>query len=201
MSRSTTHRSTTHRLTMYCSTTHRVIALGLTASLVFISACDDDEVCGPSEGSATTISAPIGDTSVVWTDWRSSPNNDCGETGGPVSLTLDAQQENGNFALTLCLPRPDKLSASPIDIGLASRVQIIDIFADVGANCVASLDRTAAPSGTIAFPGICGDGDGAEGYSLDLDVTVPMTVMCDGLDPESKQMQLSGLVAVEAIQF
>jgi hypothetical protein len=179
---------------------HRSIALALMASSVFIAGCDD-EVCGPSEDSATTLSAPIGDASVVWTDWRSSPNNDCGETGGPVSLTLDAQQEGSNFALTLCLPRPDKLSASPIDIALATRVQVIDIFADITATCVASLDRSAAPTGTIAFPGICGDGDGPEGFSLELDFSVPMIVMCEGAEPESQLMQLSGLVAVEAVQF
>jgi hypothetical protein len=170
-------------------------------TLLVAQGCDEDEVCGPVEGSASTLSAPIGETSVVWTDWHSSPNNDCGETGGPVSLTLDAQQMGSNFALTLCLPRPDKLSSTPVDIALESRVQIIDIFADVGPTCVASLDRSTAPSGTIAFPGICGNGDGEEGYSLELDFTVPMTVTCDGADPESEAMQFSGLVAIEAIQF
>lgn len=174
------------------------ISLALTSLL---SVGCDDEVCGPIEGSQATLSASIGDASVTWTDWRSSPNNDCGETGGPVSLTLDAQQEGSNFALTLCLPRPDKLSASPVDIKLATRVQIVDIFAQVDADCVASLDRSTSPTGTIAFPGICGDGDGEEGYSLKLDASVPMTITCEGLDPVSEQMQLSGLLAVEAVQF
>lgn len=173
-----------------------LVVLGFCAAI----GCED-EVCGPSEGSAQSITTAIGDASITYGEWRSSPNNDCGEPGGPVSLTLDAQQEGASFALTLCLPRPDKLSASPVDIADSTRVQIIDVFADVGADCIASFDRTRPADGTIAFPGICGDGDGPEGYSLQLDARIPMSIACEGLDPEIVSMDLSGLIAVEAVQF
>lgn len=176
------------------------ITLFTMLSAVTVSGCDD-EVCGASADSLASIATNLGDSEIIYGDWRSSPNNDCGETGGPVSLTLDAQQEGANFALTLCLPRPDKLSATPVTVTETTRIRIVDIFADVGEGCIASLDRTREASGTIAFPGLCGDGDGPDGYSLDLEFTAPMTIACDGMDPEATQMQLSGLVAVEAVQF
>ena len=168
--------------------------------LPLLGGCDD-EVCGPTADSQASTATTIGDVDVVWGEWQSSPNNDCGEAGGPTSLTVDAKQEGSSFALTLCLPRPDKLSASATDITDDSRVRIIDIFADVGGGCMASLDRSRQPSGTIGFPGLCGDGDGPDGYSLDLSFTAPMTVVCDGLDPSAAEMPLSGSVSVEAIQF
>ncbi len=161
----------------------------------------DDEVCGPSEESLTSISVSLGSSEIVYGDWQSSPNNDCGEVGGPVSLTLDAQQQGASFALTLCLPRPDKLSKTPVDVAEASRIRIIDIFAEASDDCIASYDRTRAPTGSIGFPGLCGDGDGPEGFSLDLNFTAPMTIACDGLDAESTEIQFSGLVAVETLQF
>jgi hypothetical protein len=160
-----------------------------------------DPVCGPADDALPAVTATMGSSEVTWDQWRSSPNNDCGEPDGPISLTLEAQQDGSSFALTLCLPRPDKLSASPVDINEATRVQIIDIFAEVGDGCMASLDRSRAATGTIGFPGLCGDGDGPDGYGLDLRFSAPMTIACDGADPVAEVMQFSGAVAVEAVQF
>ncbi len=121
-----------------------------------------------------------------------------------MSLTLDAQQVGANFALTFCLPRPDKLSSAAVDINETTRVQIIDVFAEVEVGqetCLAQFDRAASASGTIGFPGLCGDGDGESGYSLDLDLEIPMSITCGDAAAISETMPLRGSVAVEALQF
>ena len=158
----------------------------------------DDEVCGIEVDSQTSLEADLGGTAVTWVAWRSSPNNDCGEAGGPTSLTLEATQDGTNRGLTLCLPRPDKLSSSAVDVSDDTRFRVIDVFADIDAgDCLASLDRQGSISGTASFPGICDDGQYPEGYSLELDMSVPMTITC-GTDTTSKSMTFRAKVAVEA---
>ncbi len=172
--------------------------VALAGLLAPLASCGDDAVCGIDVESQSLIIGVLGTEDIEWNNWRSSPNNDCGEMGGPVSLTVEADQNTTTRGLTLCLPRPDKLSAMPVDVTDASLVRVIDIFADVaGANCLASLDRTAAPSGTLAFPGICDDGQHTDGYNIVFDISVPMTITCDQ-DSRSETMVFSATTAVAA---
>ena len=158
--------------------------------------CGDDAVCGSEEDSQTQITGELASESVTWENWRSSPNNDCGETGGPISLTVEADQAVTMRGLTLCLPRPDKLSGAAVDVNDASLVRVIDVFADVeGVDCLATLERTTPASGTLAFPGICDDGQHPDGYSIVFDLQLPVTITC-AQDTRSEVMRFSGSVAV-----
>jgi hypothetical protein len=170
--------------------------------LLCLVACGDDECLpGPIADSQATITTSLDTATPSWNNWRSSPNNDCGETGGPISLTVEADQVGiPERAITLCLPRPDKLSATPVDITDTSRVRIIDIFAEPAPDCLASLDRSTPATGTVAFPGICGDGDGPEGYSIDFDISVPMTITC-GADVNTALLVFDSTASVTATQL
>ena len=161
-------------------------------------ACGDDAVCGSDENSQAQVLGILPNEQVTWENWRSSPNNDCGETGGPVSLTVEANQSVTGRGLTLCLPRPDKLSSSFVSVNDESLVRVIDVFADVeGVDCLATLDRVTPASGNLAFPGICDDGQHPDGYSILFDLQLPVTITCDQ-DTRSEVMFFSGSVAVTA---
>jgi hypothetical protein len=161
--------------------------------------CGDDAVCGIAEDDSAQIVGSMTSENVVWENWRSSPNNDCGETGGPVSLTVEADQSTmASRRLTLCLPRPDKLSSGAVDVNDAGLIRVIDIFADVeGGNCLASLDRSMPLTGTLAFPGICDKGLHPGGYGILFDLSAPMTITC-GQDSRSEVMVFSESAAVTA---
>lgn len=177
-------------------------ALICLALVTQLSGCGEDAVCGADDGAQDFAISTVGSEQVRWEDWRSSPNNDCGEAGGPTSLTLEASQVGTNRGLTLCLPRPDKLSASAEDVLDESRVRIIDIFADVAGagDCLASINRAMPATGSIAFPGVCDDGLHPDGYSLDMDFAVPVTVTC-ATEVREEVMRFSGVVRVQATQL
>lgn len=179
------------------STALRVCSLLALPSLGL--ACGDDAVCGSSEEAQATIVGALGAENISWENWRSSPNNDCGETGGPISLTVEADQVMTNRGFTLCLPRPDRLSAQAVDVSDMTLIRVIDVFADVdGVDCLASLDRSMAASGTLAFPGICDDGLNVDGYDIVFDLQLPLTITCGQEAPTSEVMNLSGRAAVTA---
>lgn len=170
----------------------------LISSLLVIlpTACDGDEVCGPEAGLATTVSAAVGNQTLTYEDWRASPNNDCGETGGPVSLTLEATQVGTNRGFTLCFPRPDKLSGL-IDLTSTDLIQVIDVFADLEPDCLVSLDRTKSSSGSIDFSGVCSDGTDPAGFGMTMQLNIPVTLTC-GADITETAMVISAPVAVTA---
>ncbi len=150
------------------------VALALTSA----AACGDDPACGPDEAADLVLGSTSGsDELVQWGEFQSSPNNDCGEPGGPVSLTVEGKQVGVALqSIVLCMPRPDKLAGKTIDIGNSSRVRLIDVFSFQSGG-QGSLDRTRAASGTIGFTGICDDGLDPAGYSLDFDLTVPLDIL------------------------
>ncbi len=176
----------------------RQMLLPLTLAAISVN-CGDDAVCGVAEDDSAQIVGSMTSENVAWENWRSSPNNDCGETGGPVSLTIEADQSTmASRRLTLCLPRPDKLSSSPVDVNDRALIRVIDIFADIeGGNCLASLDRSAPLTGTLAFPGICDAGLHPDGYGVLFDLSAPMTITC-GADTRSEVMVFSASAAVTA---
>ena len=175
----------------------RIAALVIAEVAVLASGCGD-ESCGPLTEAALAIPATIESNEIVWENWRSSPNNDCGEAGGPISLTVEADQVGSSRGLTLCLPRPDKLSGSSVAITESGLVQIIDVFADTsGVDCLAALDRTRAATGTLAFPGLCDEGLNDAGYSLSFDINIPMTITC-GAQETNSNMVLEAVASVQA---
>ena len=164
-------------------------------SLPFIlsSLACEDPVCGPDADALSVVSAQVAGQSISYEDWRSSPNNDCGEVGGPTSLTLEASQVDTGRGLTLCIPRPDKLSGS-IDLADTTKIQVIDVFADL-PGCLASLDRGRSAAGNVTFAGVCQDGTAPEGYSMTLQASLPITLTC-GTDVTSELMTIDSNIAI-----
>ncbi|MBL4636825.1 MAG: hypothetical protein JKY56_23440, partial [Kofleriaceae bacterium] len=68
----------------------RTTLLALSTLSLLSTACGDDPTCGPEDGLPNTAGATVGAETVTYADWRASPNNDCGELNGPVSVTLEA---------------------------------------------------------------------------------------------------------------
>ncbi len=170
--------------------------LALSTLSLLITACGEDPTCGPEAGLVNTAEAAVGGETVTYADWRASPNNDCGELNGPISVTLEATQMGTNRGFTLCFPRPDKLSGS-VDITNSELVQVIDVFADLPANCLVSLDRTKPGTGTIEFTGVCSDATDPAGFAMDMQFDIAVTISCDaGVSDE--RMAFSSAVAVTA---
>ncbi len=155
-------------------------------------ACDDP-ICGPDADALSVVSAQVAGQSISYEDWRSSPNNDCGEVSGPTSLTLEASQVDTGRGFTLCIPRPDKLSG-PIDLADTTKIQVVDVFADL-PGCLASLDRGRPAAGSVTFAGVCQDGIDPAGYSMALQASVPITLTC-GTDVTSELMTIDSNIAI-----
>lgn len=167
------------------------------------SGCGDDAVCGPEELASEQLSSyTLDDGLVQWQDFRSSPNNDCGEAGGPISLTLEANQASEpDRNLVLCLPRPDRLSGKTVDVNDTELLRIIDVFATVerdAASCLASLDRSKAMTGSVAFYGVCEAGLDPAGYSLEFAMTLPIAITCPEQQPLEDELRFEGTVRVRA---
>ena len=176
------------------------VALLVSASVS--AGCGDDAVCGPDDVAAEELgSYTLEDELVQWQDFRSSPNNDCGEAGGPISLTLEANQAaEPERSLVLCLPRPDKLSGKTVDVNDTDLLRIIDVFATVerdAASCLASLDRSRAMTGSVGFYGVCEAGLDPAGYSLEFAMTLPVALTCDEQVIED-ELRFEGAVRVRA---
>lgn len=175
--------------------------LAVAAILVLAAACGDDAVCGPGEAPAVGLSIDTGDSVLTYGNGTSSPNNDCPTDGSPTSLTVDVFQvtpaPTQDRALVLCLPRPDAIADAALDIADDTLVQVIDVFADED-DCLISIDRARAVSGTARFTGFCENGTDPAGYALEIDAVIPATRTCAGSD-EAIDLTVSGEVALEAL--
>lgn len=180
----------------------RLAAL-LSLLVVPIAGCGDDGDCGPGEAPADGLTITSGGESFRFGEATSSPNNDCPVEGAPTSLTVEIAQVDpapvDDRFFVLCLPRPDQIGGEPIEL-TDERIQVIDIFVD-DDGCLISLDRSREVSGTATFSGFCGDGSGESGYALGFAATVPGTRSCAGMPEEAVELELSGELAVTAIQI
>lgn len=178
-------------------------ALPLTLALF---ACGDDGApaeCGPGDATDEGLEVARGADVFTFGGATSSPNNDCPAQGAPTSLTIQIAQIDtpapaNPGSLILCVPRPDDLGA-PIQLSDSDHIQVIDVFVGDG-DCRISLDRAGDLGGTVTFGGVCENGVDIAGYSMSFDATVPATRSCAGSADESVELQLSGDLAVSAIQ-
>jgi hypothetical protein len=150
----------------------------LTILPLVLPACGDDS-CGPVTDALSVTAELSSGGSIAFEGFHSSPNNDCGEPGGPTSLTIEATQQGSSRPLVLCVPRPDKVSGKSFDISDDSRILLIDLFADSESGCLLALDRTRDASGQIGFEGVCDSGLAPEGYQMSFELQVPLTETCD----------------------
>jgi len=169
--------------------------LSLLPALILAACNGTDRECGPGEAAGTLVGSSSSDA-VEWSDVRASPNNDCSTADGPVSLTLEATQTGGDKLVVLCLPRPDQLNGE-VTLPDDTAAQVIAVIADAG-DCLLSLDRGRAISGTVSFSGVCDDGVHDAGFAMDMDATFPVIVACPGEADAEDEIGVSGVVSVRA---
>lgn len=171
------------------------------AALAGAAGCGDDAACGPADTPADAITMTVDGVELGYGAFTSSPNNDCPDPDGPTSLTLAGEQiepEQTGFALTFCLPRPDRITADPIPID-DDRVEVVDVSGQIDG-CQIARDSGEAATGTITFIGYCADGLEPAGYAIELSATFPGTRTCAGVD-EPVDLVLSGSASVMAINL
>lgn len=179
-----------------------VAALLVATALV---GCSDDATCGPGSAAADGLAVTIGGETVRFAGFTASANNDCSIAGsGVISVSIHGTQAGAAAPLTLCLPRPDLLAATPVPLvpgrvppQADDRVQVIDASAALAGGCTAALDPAQAPSGTAAVAGYCGDGTDHAGFALTLTGTVPVLITCPA-GTTAGTANLTGTVAVTA---
>jgi hypothetical protein len=118
--------------------------------LPVLSACGDGPVLPPG---AATIAIDPATVSVVGFTW--GENNDCPAQGASViSVTLRGHQSDASdFGLGFCLPRPDLIGATAIDLADTSLVLLVGASARLDNGCTVGLAPDALPTGTITFSG------------------------------------------------
>lgn len=162
-------------------------------SLALLSGCSDDS-CGP--GSAPDNGLVAGDVAnkLTFGGLTSSANNDCPDPSAPsgvVSLTVSGTQTDGTGFITLCIPRPDQLTAGTT-LG-SSGVRIIDLMGQANG-CDYKIETTRPVSGSAKATGVCDNGQSG-GYALTLDGHISLTKTC-ATSSETLAVNLSGTVAV-----
>lgn len=168
----------------------------------------DDAACGPGDPAmyeGITGAALSGDpVTIAWEGFTSGPNNDCTpDDGGATSLTIQGTQPESGFAITFCVPRPDTIGGDPVALVYASEehpgpVEVVDMSAMLDGDCILTKDPDTAPSGTVTFIGLCGDGIDPAGYAISVDANVAGLMACAGGAPEAVTITLSGATAVVA---
>jgi hypothetical protein len=171
------------------------IELALAIAAAGLGACSGD-TCGPTSAPVDGLTLAGTGVDVAYTMLGASGNNDCPETGAPstvVSLTIAGTQRGGSFPITLCVPRPDRLSAAPVALGTA--VQIVDLSADLGGGCTLTKATTGAITGTASVTGLCGAGEDPAGFALSIDGVVPMKRTC-AAGTDVLDLALKGTISV-----
>jgi hypothetical protein len=170
--------------------------------LTLIGAGCDDPECGA--GSAPTAGIILNSPSgvVTYGNFRSSPNNDCTPPGASVpALTIEGQQVEpppSGLAppLVLCLPRPNHIDGSSVDLGLASTdpLQLVNLDAAIDS-CTLAIDRSAAVAASARFRGFCDGGRHPDGYAMAITGELGIVRRCGSAD-EPVTATLDGEVAV-----
>ena len=157
----------------------------------------------PADGLTVTSTGLQTTAGITYGAGTTSPNNDCSVDEAPTSLTIDIVQvaplTAERRALILCVPRPDRLDTelALTDDSVTTGVQVIDIFAD-DDDCLISIDRTRAISGTATFAGACSDGTDPAGYALNLSGEIPATATCP-TETNAITLTVSGELAISAL--
>ena len=172
-------------------------------SLLLLAACPSEDDCGPGDAPAEIAATGLG-VELTFGGMISGANNDCpidGTPDGVVSMSIQGTQVGNSIGFfTLCVPRPDQLTAGE-DLGIDDPasdeppVRIVDISgSDLG--CSYNYDNTP-PTGTARAEGLCDtSGLGEGGFALVLDGQVTLSRDCGGVE-DTGVVTISGSVAVQ----
>lgn len=157
----------------------------------------NDAPCGVGDAGSGAIALRGGgvDTEIGGLRW--GQNNDCPAGGtAVVSVTISGGQTSpraDSYGLGLCLPRPDQIDASAVDLSDATRVQLVGASGTVDG-CSIMMTSGARPSGTVTFSGLCTQAGAA--WLMTLAGQVAGTKRCQsdgGLGtPEAVTIELAG---------
>jgi hypothetical protein len=174
-------------------------AIGLLLAIA-IAGCGD-EPCGPGDAPDGPVRVTGAQVEWEYGGLSSLAGNDCPDPAAPtgvISLSIEGQRiAGGPGRLTLCIPRPDLLTAGPRTLGTATSsadVRIIDLTATT-SNCTFALNSSEAPTGTVTASGVCEAGDSPAGFALTIDATVKLRRTCSGAS-DDVSVTASGSVAV-----
>ena len=170
--------------------------------LVFLGgACGDDgpaAACGVAAGTpAGAATIAIGSDTVSYVGFQWGQNNDCTAAGASVvSVTLRGHQSDApDFGLGLCLPRPDRIGATPVDLADASLVRLVGAGAQVGG-CQVGMAPDSTPTGSVTFAGFCTES--GTRFLVSLSGQTPGIETCGSGPSQQVTMLLGGQVLVEA---
>jgi hypothetical protein len=144
-----------------------------------LGGCGDD-TCGPGDAPDFGILASSADVTLTFGDLTSGLNNDCPDPAAPagvVSVTIQGSQQNGPGLITLCVGRPDLLSAGSIPLGTMG-ARIIDLRGDDATGCMYTFDSTRPVAGDVSATGLCDNGASSDGYALTVDGNVSLKRTC-----------------------
>jgi hypothetical protein len=164
----------------------------ISATLLSSTGCSDD-ACGPGSAPDNGLVAGDVDNKLTFGGLTSGANNDCPDPAPPpgvISLSISGSQSDGVGLITLCVPRPDQLSAG---LPLGTGVKIIDLRGEANG-CMYSIEKTRPVTGTVKATGICDNG-ASGGYALTIDGHISLTKTC-ATSSETLAVNLVGTVAV-----
>lgn len=175
--------------------------LSATSALVLaaIPGCGDDS-CGPQGAPTGGLQVSSVEVALSYENLSGLAGNDCPDPDAPagvVSISIEGTQEGGGGLITLCVPRPDLLDSGPRTLGTSLSMADVRIFDLQGTadGCTYTLDATRPPTGTAIGLGVCGNGDDAAGFALDLDGAVSLRRTC-GATVDTIAVTIKGRVAV-----
>lgn len=171
------------------------------SSTSLLAGCPSDgDSCGPGGAPAEGITASNGsDLTLTYGNLSSLSGNDCPAPDAPtgvISLSIEGSQVGGGGLLTLCIPRPDLLTAGRALGTTASmgELRVID-FSGMANGCTFALDSTMPPTGTGTGAGVCNNGTDPAGFALELTGTINLRRTC-GATVDTVALSLAGKVAV-----
>jgi hypothetical protein len=126
-----------------------------------VGACggdSDDSSCGDEVSPITTpATITIGSAVFSYSGFTWGANNDCTPTGSSViSVTLRGGQTGPSSPVAgfgLCLPQPDQIGKSAINLQDATLVQLAGATAN--DDCLTMANSGVKPTGTVKFTGFC----------------------------------------------
>jgi hypothetical protein len=171
------------------------------------AACGDDDTCGARQpAGATAGMVSVDGMTFEYGTFTAGENNDCPPPGSmpgpddPVSVTIIGMQTGQGFPLTLCLRRPERIGAGPIDLADTDLIQFEDASARAPSGCTYARFPQAVPTGTVTFDGFCVEGGAVYNMTLAGQIAGVRTCPADGGSvQEMVTLTLSGTVQVTAV--
>jgi len=132
--------------------------------------------------------------SATYSSFTAAANNDCPTVGSPTSITVAADQQGAAGSIILCISRPESIGAGAVSVTTDANVRLLSLSGNLDCSYVLTPSPELELEAT--FSGFCDDGVAAEGFSMRLVGTVPVTYSCPGQEDVQRTVQLNGSTTV-----